>query len=472
MTCRMARAALFATVCLPVLAAPWFFGAWEQWWFWSFLATIAIGCILFGVTLLTNPAPGRHTRALHVVWIGALPFLLYLLARSLQVPVAMAAHRAVLLHVSGWLVAGIVAFGLTSRQRRVLSLLLGVDLVCLGLYGLVNHAITGSRLVMWARGFEQYYLDHRACGSYYCPNHFAGVMELLLALAAAGLLARHNRGIARTACALAALLALVAIVLSKSRGGMLTAAVLFPCAAVWGLRQLPPAARWSWRAIAISVCGLAIVTFCHIDSVYRDRFTQYIGTRQSQLDVRAQVRHFLTERFPETSRGRMFGGAIRAWKTAPWTGIGPGMHAVVWPHVAATPDGNRELGVWPRRSNEEFFSFEVHNDWLQLLEETGILGLTLFAIPCLLLLRLLAHGLALEHRSWRQHNWYRTSFRCPPVTLTGLLAFAAMAFHSLGDFNLQMPATVWLLAAICALAAAGCTTDAERTDRYADLHHQ
>jgi hypothetical protein len=38
--------------------------------------------------------------------------------------------------------------------------------------------------------------------------------------------------------------------------------------------------------------------------------------------------------------------------------------------------------------------------------------------------------------------------------VTGFLAFAAMAFHSLGDFNLQMPATTWLLAGLTALALA------------------
>jgi len=35
--------------------------------------------------------------------------------------------------------------------------------------------------------------------------------------------------------------------------------------------------------------------------------------------------------------------------------------------------------------------------------------------------------------------------------VTGLLALIAMAFHSLGDFNLQMPATTWMLAALVSL---------------------
>ena len=35
--------------------------------------------------------------------------------------------------------------------------------------------------------------------------------------------------------------------------------------------------------------------------------------------------------------------------------------------------------------------------------------------------------------------------------LGGILAFVCMAFHSFGDFNLQIPATVWLLAVILAM---------------------
>jgi len=36
------------------------------------------------------------------------------------------------------------------------------------------------------------------------------------------------------------------------------------------------------------------------------------------------------------------------------------------------------------------------------------------------------------------------------VVLGGVLACVCMGFHSLGDFNLQIPATAWLLAAILA----------------------
>ena len=35
--------------------------------------------------------------------------------------------------------------------------------------------------------------------------------------------------------------------------------------------------------------------------------------------------------------------------------------------------------------------------------------------------------------------------------LPAILAIVAMSFHSLGDFNLQMPATTWIFGAMLAL---------------------
>ena len=76
----------------------------------------------------------------------------------------------------------------------------------------------------------------------------------------------------------------------------------------------------------------------------------------------------------------MIGGAIRAWQAAPVWGVGAGMHQNIWPHVAASGDGDRGKGIWPTLVNDKFHSYEVHSDWIQLLEEYGLVGLILFLI--------------------------------------------------------------------------------------------
>ena len=48
------------------------------------------------------------------------------------------------------------------------------------------------------------------------------------------------------------------------------------------------------------------------------------------------------------------------------------------------------------------------------------------------------------------------------IVLGAHLALVAMAFHSLGDFNLQIPATTWMLGALTGLGIAFATRAPER----------
>ena len=86
-----------------------------------------------------------------------------------------------------------------------------------------------------------------------------------------------------------------------------------------------------------------------------------------------------------------------------------------------------------------------------MLEEYGIVGFMFFLggfwAVFRLLLRARARLLDPPLGEARETSWYWT-------ILAGLLAAVAMAFHSIGDFNLQVPATTWMLAALLAIPAA------------------
>jgi len=150
----------------------------------------------------------------------------------------------------------------------------------------------------------------------------------------------------------------------------------------------------------------------------------------------------------------MYGGAVRAWRTAPVWGIGPGMHQNLWPHFAATGDGDRSAGKWPTLRNDSFHSYAVHSDWLQLCEEYGVVGLLLLLVPMGVVVGLLLAEIRREERARRCADWQELGSGHHDLTLSGTFALICMAFHSLGDFNLQMPATTWLLAALLALPMA------------------
>jgi O-antigen ligase len=147
----------------------------------------------------------------------------------------------------------------------------------------------------------------------------------------------------------------------------------------------------------------------------------------------------------------MIGGAIRAWHSSPVWGIEPGMHQNLWPHFSASADGDREKGIWPSLTNDEFHSYEVHSDWVQLLEEYGIAGFVLFLVPLTVAASIYRGGFGRARRVWVEHRLGESPGPDFGIMLAGFLALIAMGFHSLGDFNLQMPATTWLLAALVTL---------------------
>jgi O-antigen ligase len=466
--------ASFAFLGVTILLSPWLFGAWEVWWFWPFVVCIFMSTALFSLSLLirafTGSSSGRkpgggsegyvdamveqdvlNTRLKLLGVLSFLLFLAYVFARFLHAEVVMDAQRSLLLFLSPFLLGVTIVFGFDEYKNRLLHRLIFIDLLFLGLYGLVNHFGWHSKMVMWAEGYSTYVMENRATGSYFCPDHFSGIMEIALSLALGFLLAREVRWKWRVFAGLLALVALSGIVLSKSRGGGLTVVAIAVAVLAWGFSQWPRAIRWYLRCAGVALLLLALMVFCCAATVYINRFVSSPGRRMIKARSFAEKRVLLAETIRVSSRGRMIGGALRAWDSARFLGIGPGMHQNLWPHFAASSDGDREIGKWPSLINNDFHSYEVHCDWVQLLEEYGVAGLALFLVPASVVFAILMIGVRRERWERFLHHWQSTGEGYHPLLLGGIFAYVAMAFHSTGDFNLQMPATVWLLAAVIAI---------------------
>lgn len=458
----------FFLVSVTVLGSPWLFGAWERWWFWPFAALISLSSGCFGSRLLihacgeasltipfreddSGSSPRPHLRLL----LSTIPFLLYALIRTTLSDVAMDAERAFLLFLTPILIGVQVIYGLTRKQQRTLLAFILIDLVLLGIYGLVNHHVTGSHLVLWAEGYPDYTRDSRATGSYFCPDHFAGIMEFAFALAAAYAISRQTRWSSKWGYIGVILMATLCVILSKSRGGGLTIVVMTAATAWWGFSQWPTEQAIWHRVSAIAVLAIGLILIWNLDISYTTRFKAYFATpstgqEQTLREKAGQLRY----RLDRTTRGRMINGALRAWRSAPVFGIGAGMHRNLWPDFAPTADGDREQGIRPTLLNNHFHSYEVHSDWVQLLEEYGVVGFVLFLIGAGSVFGTLVRGNRRECDRWRRHRERQPGKSDHAVILGGLLVFVSMAFHSLGDFNLQMPATTWMFAAILSIALA------------------
>ena len=458
----------YALTAVVLFMAPWLFGAWEQWWFWPFAGGLFLASACFGGRLLLRAPsksepdlpplrsglPGMLTEwhSCAGVLAALIPFLVYAAVRAAQADVFMGAERSFLLFLTPILVGIQIAFGFTDRQRRWLFGLLAIDLALLGVYGLANHVLTQSRFVLWVEGYDQYVRGHRATGSYFCPDHFSGIMELAFGVAAALMLDRRRGPWWKAAGMFLAVVAVASVILSQSRGGGLTLAILAVAVLVWGFAQYAARARRLRRMILLIAVVVVSVGLWFSGSTYIVRFKSYFGWGEGPRN-----KVTLMERMKRTSRGRMIGGAIRAWHSSPVWGIGPGMHQNLWPHFAATEDGDRDKGVWPSQVNDDFHSYEVHSDWVQLLEEYGIAGFVLFLVPLMLVVSVYRFGFKRARRVWMdsrpREDGSVGELRGADfgIMLGGFLALVAMTFHSLGDFNLQMPATTWLLAALMTL---------------------
>jgi O-antigen ligase len=389
-------------------------------------------------------------RQRNVLLLG-LPLLAYATWWLTQPVVYMLAEISVLLLVTPVLLAAIVIFGMTTEQRRRLFIYIMLNLFLLGLYGVINHAITGSRIVLWAPGYEQYMRDHRATGSYFCPNHFSGIMEIATAMGLGVFLTRRVSHLQRAIGLSLIALGCVAVVLSKSRGGGLTLLVIFAASLYWGFTNWPRRARWWWRAACVAMGGILVTGMILLADGFIERYEQYVRPDRLQGLSLKDASADLGRRIEDSSRGRMFAGAYRAWQSAPVKGIGPGMHTTLWPHFAAETDGDAIAAVWPTRSNHHFWSDETHSDWLEMLEEYGLVGFVLLLLPVTYLFFVLSRALRQDRTLRWEHKTTGTHFPRESMVLGAILAFIAMAFHSTADFNLQMPATVWLLSAILAL---------------------
>jgi len=425
------RGASFALTALLLIASPWLFGAWEMWWFWPFAGLLFAATGLFGVRrmLSVRVGPMRFEPAgpIRLLLFAWLPFMAYALVRSIQAGVRMNAERSFLLWLTPLLIALLILAGFSSRQRKALGILLSGNAILLGAYGIANYYLAGNARVLWVPGYPEYQAGYlRATGSYFCPDHFASLMELGLALALGLLFAAAVSRRLRAAAALLAIVALGGIVLSKSRGAGIASGVMLLCALWMGPAHWPRRRAWLLRAAAIAAVAVGLALAAAAGGHYLKRFKEY------------PWRHI-----EESDRYQMSAAALRAWKTAPVFGIGPGMHQNLWPHFAATADGDREKGIWPSVLNNAFHSYEVHNDWVQLIEETGLTGLILFLFAAGATARALLRGLP-----------PRPGGGTSAFVLAALLASSALAVHSFGDFVLQIPATTWLLGALAGLGLA------------------
>lgn len=270
-------------------------------------------------------------------------------------------------------------------------------------------ALSGTTKLYWLR-------TPRSGGWIYGPyvnhNHYAGLMELLLPIPLVMSLTRFTEGRMRTVAIAVAALMVGTVFLSGSRGGMLAVIVQLVFLGSLLLRmQRGPRVATSIGVFLVLVIGLLV----------------WIGGGQL-VDRLASFRSETRTELSGGTRASLNKDTLRMAMKRPVLGWGLGTFPIVYPQF--------------RTFYTNFYVNEAHDDYLQFLAETGVVGLIV-----LLWFIWLLYRNALK----KLENW--TTEINGSVALACLLGCTGILVHSFVDFNLQIPANAAWFYVLAVLAA-------------------
>ena len=274
------------------------------------------------------------------------------------------------------------------------------------LFAILQHLTSNGKLY-WFREMRSGGLPF---GPYVNRNHFAGFAELVLPLALVPLVLGRVRRERWPVVGLFAVLPIGALFLSASRGGIVSfGAELSVLALV--MIQRREMGKQLFAGGAVLLVALLLVSWLGVGQILE---------RLSSIQLL------------EVSSGKRASMRRDTWRIFldhPFVGTGLGTLQLVYPPYESLYDGK--------------IVNHTHNDYLEVLAETGLLG----GICCAWFLGVL---LVQSLERLRQFN---NSFS-GALQLSGFLACSGFLVHSLVDFNLHIPANALLFFLMAHLATA------------------
>ena len=399
-------ALLFSLLIFAVLA----FGAVEPW------ATYALECgaaVLAGYELWRGfAAPGRFRG--HVLYPA-------LVGMTVVVLLQLAAGTTVYSWITASQLKGLIALELLFfvtvqlfREQvrvRLFFMLLSAAGMLIAVFALVQR-FTGNGKIYWLKSLQY---DFAYFGPYVNKNHYAGLMEMLFPLPL--FLAFSVKDLEKRAfLGFISVLMAASIFVSNSRGGMLACivqALLITVLFVAPRREDDRSHRW------VLAAGLLLAVVLVI----------------GWLSGGSTVDRLLTLREPmadDTSGNRLtiLRDSLPIIRRHLWFGTGLGTFPVIYPSY--------------RSFYSESFVNAGHNDYLQLIVETGLLGALALAWFVVVYIRSCARLL----REWR-FSPFATLQIAASMSCLGLLV------HSVVDFNLHIPANAALFFVLLTISTFG-----------------
>lgn len=381
----------------------------------ALLALIWVGKLFFARTANWKPSP------MH--W-PALGFVAYTVIHYFFSPYEYLSRMELFQVCLYGLVYFVVANNINRGQER--TVVIGILLV-LGtleaMYG-VWQGYTRHDYVLFASRPDGYL--GRGSGTYVCPNHLAGLLEMILGFALARLAlyrpsereSIERQLLSKVLIAYAVLAMLAGILFTLSRGGWASTAVGVLLFLVWGgLRTRGVLARIGVGVAALSVFGFLLF------SVPKVRYYLTLNTLDSTQNQLVALKDATM-----SGRSLLWGATWNMIKDNPVFGTGAGTWQ--WVHQKY------------RDPQMQFTADYAHNDILQATSDYGLVGFLLIGATLACFYwhagRLSIRGITPEHRCF---------------SMGAVLAVSTLVVHSWFDFNLHIPANGLLFATILGMVA-------------------
>ena len=400
-------ATLYALTAL-LLFAPLAFGAVEP---WAIFALESVSAVLFLLWAWPQLRSGRIT----VVWNPAFtPMCAFLGLLLIQMLPGFSAYRhatssAFLLYIA----YGLVCFLFTqtlSRTTHVRKLVTAFSIygTAVAMFAVLQ-ALSGTGKLYWLRTPR---FGGWIYGPYVNHNHYAGLMEMLVPMPLVFAFSRYAQGRKRWLAVSASAFMGATIFLSGSRGGMSAFAVQI---AIFFWLVFRERTR---NRFGLLLCAFLLVAFSSVIWMGGSEVAERISTLRDhkRSDVTADFRLAINR------------DCLSMFARRPFLGWGLSTFPNVYPQF--------------RSFYTNLLVNEAHNDYSQVLVETGAIG---FGIVIWFL------AVVLRPAFRKTRNW--PSDVNGMVSLAALLGISGILVHSFLDFNLEIPANAMMFYTLCGLAA-------------------
>ncbi len=415
---RLTNNVLLASACTVLLLGPLAFGGIEP---WSIFALESCAMLLLAAWACRQWLNRELDLSRNAVYR---PMAAFFALALLQLLAGTTAYRHVTYSLLLLYAAyGMLAFVVTQTLRRSSQFeLMAKSIMAYGAVVAAFAVLQGlapNGKLYWIWTLEQ---GGYIYGPYVNHNHYAGLMEMLMPFPLVLAATRYTSGNRKIAVAGIAALMAASIFLSGSRGGM--AAFIAQMVVLGVLLARKRQGNWKQPLLLGAFLVLVIV------------FLLWLGG--NELTRRLASIH--SEAHEEINGGLRLSidrDCLRMLLKRPLLGWGLGTFSTVYPQF--------------RSFYTTFFVNQAHNDYLQLLVETGLAG---FSIAVWFLV------LVFRRAAGKLENWAETASGA--LTVAALLGCIGILVHSFVDFNLQIPANAALFYSLCAMAASAPLQESQR----------